>query len=954
MASLIVLALQAQDYRTIDGSMNNLQHPEWGAAHGGLQNITPVAFLDSISQPNGTDRANPRIISNTLFAQDGLINDPFNLSDYVWVFGQLLDHDITFVPSNPAERAQITVNFVDSIMNPTGIFPITIPMTRSRTLPGTGTDPSNPRRAVNIITAWIDGSCVYGSDDETADWFRTFSGGKIKVSSGNLLPYNTTNGERNAPIDHSTPEMENENPFIDHLFIAGDSRANENPSLLALHTLFHREHNRLCEELIVKYPDWSDEQLYQHARKMVGGQLQAITYNEWLPVLGIHLPPYAGYDPAINPNISNVFSAAAFRLGHTLLNSNILRMDNDGEIIPEGNLTLRDAFFNPEPIADTGLDPFLKGMAVQVMQEMDAKVIDDVRNFLFGPPGGGGGGLDLPAINIQRGRERGLADFNSIREHFGLTPHATHFDICQDSAVAAVLEELYPDINEIDAWVGMMIEEDMDGALFGETILAILKHQFSVLRSGDRFYFENDPMLAPEEIDEIRHTLFRDIIIRNSNITALQENVFIATPHDSVCAAVNVLEEINGIVTMESGLEIKNVNLEIEGSTNSRPATTDENGEYTFSQLKTCEEYTVTPQKEGDYRDGVTTFDLVLTTKHILGAQDLDSPYKLIAADVNNSGSITTFDVVQMRKLILAVEDEFPDSESWRFIDADYMFSDPTDPFAEPFREYAWVGSLSQAMQFDFVAVKMGDVNDSANPNTFQSSQDRWINEPLVFQAADQDFKAGELVEVVFRAPAMSQTLGYQYTLEYDSDKLDVEAIEPGQLRGLYKDNFAVHQDKGLITTSWNGQQILAPEVGLYTIAFRAKTNGKLSELISINSDLTKAEAYDLEFAHREVVLEFTATDKNLPLASDLILHQNRPNPFMGLTTISFVLPEACEASLVIYDLAGREIYVVSNDYPKGYNELDINSNMLPASGMLYYQLRTPFGTRSKLMTIAN
>jgi hypothetical protein len=230
-------------------------------------------------------------------------------------------------------------------------------------------------------------------------------------------------------------------------------------------------------------------------------------------------------------------------MGHTLLNSNIIRLKNDGTALSSGNIMLRDAFFNPLTISFSGgIDPFLKGMATQVQQKLDCKVIDDVRNFLFGIPGAGG--LDLAAINIARGRERGLPDYNTIRSDFGL-PRVTSFaDICEEPEINSILEQIYEDVNNVDPWVGLLAEDHMDNTIFGETVMNIIERQFRALRDGDRFYFENDDGLSQEEKAWIRDTRFHDVIMRNTDIDLMQYNVFEAMPHSDIPNGPE-LEQVN-------------------------------------------------------------------------------------------------------------------------------------------------------------------------------------------------------------------------------------------------------------------------------------------------------------------------------------------------------------------------------------------------------------------------
>jgi hypothetical protein len=530
MLLLCAPALQAQEVRSIDGSNNNLENPQWGAAGSPMIRVVPASYADGISEPSGQDRPNPRDISNALFAQNQNFDESSKMSDYVWVFGQFIDHDITLVHFNSEEPTFIQVPPCDDIFDPNCEGLTQIPMFRVEQRENTGTSTSNPRGFTNHITPLIDGSAVYGSDEERANWLRSFEDGKLKVTDDNLMPFNTIDGSFNAPQDFTAPVMENSNPFVRKLFVAGDPRANENTVLAAMHTLFVREHNRLCDELKAENPTWNDEQLYQEARRRVGAIIQAIVFEEWLPTLGVHLPPYTGYKSHVNPAVSALFSGAAFRLGHTLLSSRLVRMDNQCNPIEQGDATLMESFFNPGAIVEAGgIDPLLKGLSAQIMQELDCKVIDDVRNFLFGPPGDGVG-MDLASININRAREMGLPDFNTIRRSFGLPAAQDFFDICQDPEVVDILTGLYGTVDNVDPWVGLLAEDHMPSALFGPTLMHIMSDQFAALRDGDRFYYENDPAFTVEEIEEIQNTTLGDVIKRNSGIRFMQENVFYAEP----------------------------------------------------------------------------------------------------------------------------------------------------------------------------------------------------------------------------------------------------------------------------------------------------------------------------------------------------------------------------------------------------------------------------------------
>lgn len=559
IALFVISTARSQEYRTLDGRLNNPGNPGWGAVDAHQLHTGAIGFADGYAAPAGADRPNPRLISNLIFNQSALDNDSRGLSAYAWAWGQFIDHDVTLVTDHPTETFPVSVPPFDFFFDPAGTGAVQIGMKRSLYDPNTGTGIGNPRRFFNKISAFIDGSAVYGSDFNRSSWLRMYSKGKLKLSYGQLLPYNTVTGEYAAPLDQSAPEMAMPFPFVQKWFVAGDVRANENPFLLAMHTIFAREHNRICLALASEHPGWTDDELFQEARRRVGALIQNVTYNEWLPTLGMHLPPYAGYKADVNPGIQNVFSAAAFRYGHTTINSVLFRMNNDGHHIAQGDIMLRDAFFKPSATTDVGgIEPYLIGMSTVVQQEFDCKVIDDLRNFLFGPPGAGG--LDLVALNIQRGRERGLPDYNTIRTDFGMAPINSFSEMTTDPLMNMALQNLYQDINAIDPWVGMLSEDHMPDALFGPTAMAIISGQFTALRDGDRFYFENDPAFSPEEIDDIKNTRLADIIRRNTPITCLRDFVFMAqpllTPTQEITASTNRLQLFPNPVSDQLNLKI--------------------------------------------------------------------------------------------------------------------------------------------------------------------------------------------------------------------------------------------------------------------------------------------------------------------------------------------------------------------------------------------------------------
>lgn len=483
-----------------DGTGNNVKHPTWGSAGSAFLRMAEAAYADGISAPSGADRPNPRDISNALMSQLEATESASGMSNFVYAWGQFIDHDIDLTDTaTPAESFNISVPTGDDYFDPAGTGTKTISLSRSNWDPTTGTGTTNPRQQVNSITAYIDGSMVYGSSKETADSLRTFVGGQLKTSEGNLLPVE------------------------DSMFVAGDIRASENPELMSLQTLFMREHNRLAEEIGQSDPSLTDEQIYQKARQRVIAEIQAITYNEFLPaLLGPNaLKRYSGYKANVNVGISNEFATAAFRVGHTMVGNDTDFLDDDGNSVRDPVL-LKDAFFNISILQETGIDPVLKYLASDRAEEIDTQIVDSLQNFLFGAPGQGG--LDLASLNIQRGRDHGLADYNTTRAAFGLPKVTSFAQITSNPELQQKLEELYGDVNKIDLWVGGLAEDHVKGGNVGETFARIIADQFTRLRDGDRFYYQN--VYKGAELREIQNTKLSDILKNNTDLENLQDNVF--------------------------------------------------------------------------------------------------------------------------------------------------------------------------------------------------------------------------------------------------------------------------------------------------------------------------------------------------------------------------------------------------------------------------------------------
>ena len=497
--------------RTIEGKYNNIKKASWGKAGCPLARFAKPSYENKKGKVDTSSLPSPRLISNEIFSQKESILNDRNLSDMVWQWGQFLDHDIDLSPENLDEPMPIAIPAGDEIFDPGSAGDAVFNFFRTVSRIGKKT---KSRTQMNMITSYIDASNVYGSDEARAKILRQLNNkGLMKVSSGNRLPYNLFGLDNAGGNDNRD------------LYLAGDVRANEQIGLVTMHTLFLREHNRKAKEIAAADPNLSDQEIYQRTKDYVGALSQHITYSEFLPaLLGVNaIKPYAGYDKRVPATIGNEFSTVAYRFGHSAVSSTIKRIDNlDNDL---GDIKVMESFFKPELIPDSdSVGHLLKGLSSKKMEEVDTKVIDGLRNFLFfdvpGQPM-----PDLVSLNIQRGRDHGTADINTIRKKFNLSPYTSFDQVTKNTSVVEKLKTLYKTIVEADPWVIVLAEDHITGSSLGETATAILVEQFTRLRTGDRFYFENK--LDAATVAEIKSLKLSDIIKRNTQITNIQDNVFI-------------------------------------------------------------------------------------------------------------------------------------------------------------------------------------------------------------------------------------------------------------------------------------------------------------------------------------------------------------------------------------------------------------------------------------------
>jgi hypothetical protein len=604
----------------LDGLGNNVANPTWGTAGQNYTRVAAARYADGRSQP--VAGPNSRFISNRII--NDINQNKFSereVSQWGNVWGQFLDHTFGLRDDSGTETANIPFSTTDPLEDFTNTLG-NIPFVRSRAAPGTGV--TNARQQINTENSYIDAETVYSSSTSRLEWLRDgpVDGNMANnlatlMMPGGFLPKRTARGNPAAAPTMAIDGRLLANP--NNAFVAGDVRANENFALTATHTLFALEHNRIVSLL----PNTlSQEDKFQIARRVVVAEQQYITYNEFLPALGINIPAYTGYNPNVNAGLSNEFATVGYR-AHSMIHGEI-EQDVDPadlsqsardqlealgvEINPEGDelalvVPLGVAFFDPDLLTLIGLGPTLEGIGGESEYSNDEMIDNQLRSVLFQVPVSGNpdcldgptlptcfnGVLDLGAIDIERGRDHGMPSYNQMRVAYGLPARTTFTQITGENTelfpsdplltpgneindrnsldtvalrdnfgvnvaplsdesqngaefmtrrttTAARLRAIYNNnINNVDAFVGMLAEPHAAGTDMGELQRAIWAREFRNMRDGDRFFYGNDQGLS--FIQSTYGIDFRknlgDIISLNTGIdrAELAQNVFFVQGH---------------------------------------------------------------------------------------------------------------------------------------------------------------------------------------------------------------------------------------------------------------------------------------------------------------------------------------------------------------------------------------------------------------------------------------
>ncbi|KAL9898920.1 uncharacterized protein ACN427_006840 isoform 1-T3 [Glossina fuscipes fuscipes] len=551
--------ISSKRYRTHDGTCNNQDRQRWGAALMPFHRLLPPEYGDGVDSIRNAADGGPlpssRFISLLVHgAREGEAS--FTLMLAQW--GQLLDHDMTSTAQPRPINGSIPSCCGGKNFHPS-CFPIKVPFDdpwlsplKIRCLEFLRSAPAQRadcelswREQTNQASSFIDASPIYSSSIKASNSARTFHNGLLIFGNNN-----------------SFNDVCQRGALAPHCIRAGDARSSEQPGLLALHHVWVGEHNRIALELSKLNRHWSDEKVFQETRRIIGAMFQHITYNEFLPaILGrkilklfdlelLQSGYYQGYDPDINPTVANEFSAAAFRFGHSLVQNSYIRCDRFHNVI-NINVTLHEEFQRGDIGTAGSLHRLLRGMSNQKSLKRDEFITPELTNHLFQTPGkflknfptemkntffdsfqGFPFGLDLAAINIQRGRDHGLPPYTRWRIPCGLSPinNWDDFVISAGPESAQRIGHAYRSVHDIDLFVGGIAERPVSGALVGPTFACIIAQQFHNTRKGDRFWYENgnfESSFTPSQLQSLRRVLLANILCRAVGSGTFQPHIFL-------------------------------------------------------------------------------------------------------------------------------------------------------------------------------------------------------------------------------------------------------------------------------------------------------------------------------------------------------------------------------------------------------------------------------------------
>ncbi|XP_003742121.1 peroxidase [Galendromus occidentalis] len=555
-------------YRSFDGSCNNLYHGCWGRSDETYGRMLSPEFGDGLDTPrkgrHGNRLPNVRLLSTLM--QGNQIQSEKTASKYFTDlnthFGQFVAHEVSSAAPysdkvvQNGKLVQVTPPCCYTTDKDTECNEILVPdndvfyekghcieLVRSKfynssetACPKNNAVPKDVREQVNAVTAFIDGSLIYGSSKFKAEPLIDDDGTMLidknsKYIKGGLMPRSDEDGSCSSFY-----------PGCDQrCFKAGDVRASLTPILGALQTMFLRQHNIIAKAFIAR--GWDKWQTFNVSRKIIGGMLQVVVYKEYLPLLlgplamrrfelSVPTPRYV-YRPSLNPSLLNAWATAACRVSHSNIADKLKREGLSLLKCP----TLAYDINNMDTFCKPDTDPIralLVGACQQKMQDLNTVYSLQITRYLFSTPYKPG--KDLRAIDYHRARDHGIRPYNEWRRSCGLKPFGSFEEMKRASSkqYGPLIDKLKiayrNDIDNVDFGVGAILEPLAPGSTFGPTITCLFGHQFHRLKYGDRFWFENPKVptaFTPQQLSRLQRVTLAGLICATTDVLRIQKNVLL-------------------------------------------------------------------------------------------------------------------------------------------------------------------------------------------------------------------------------------------------------------------------------------------------------------------------------------------------------------------------------------------------------------------------------------------
>ncbi len=375
---------------------------------------------------------------------------------------------------------------------------------------------------------------------------------------------------------------------------------------------------------------------------------------------------------------------------------------------------------------------------------------------------------------------------------------------------------------------------------------------------------------------------------------------------------------------------------------------TDQNGNFTFPNLTTGKTYNVKVERNIEFTKGVSTADIVLIQRHILGLQTLDSPFKYLAADVNENCTITASDISEIRRLILGKINAFSKSQSWKFVPVGSVIPTPAQPCG--FQHTISYNAINRnQFNADFYGIKMGDVNFDADAGNLQTLSGRSGVQTQLYSLEDDLIPGVEQRIPVYISEGMYFE-GMQFALNFNSEIMQSISVQSGQIR-MDEDDYNITSNAILFSVAESINEPLDPSKPLFTLIIKSNKQAKISECISLDESLLNAESYDGDLRVHPISFQIRNSNAK-PMDVSSILYQNKPNPFTESTRIGFEISKNQEVEFIFYEINGKVIRKFNKAFEKGYHEFEVKKSDLNTFGVFFMQMNTEDFTDTKRLVL--